>query len=183
MIETLRSVLRFGPVERDPVARRLARRERRRPAPHRAPPVPARRLRLHRRRGRGRTHAGRERSGLRPFGFRPRVLRDVSAVDPATTLLGRRCRCRWCSRPRVSPASPTRRASWRSRARRRVPACRTRSPPLAPARSRKSPPSARLEVVPGVRVAGSGAGRGNGRPGRGRRLRGIDHHRRHRGVR
>src|SRR5215204_2061344 len=57
MIETLRSVLRFGPVERDPVARRLAR----------CVNV----------------------ADLRRIAFRPRVLRDVSAVDPSTTLLGR----------------------------------------------------------------------------------------------
>ena len=90
MIETLRSVLRFGPVERDPVARRLARgvnvADLRRIARRRLP--------------RGvfdyidggaedeRTLAANSAAYAR-IGFRPRVLRDVSAVDPATTLLGR----------------------------------------------------------------------------------------------
>ena len=83
MIETLRSVLRFGPVERDPVARRLARgvnvADLRRIARRRLP--------------RGvfdyidggaedeRTLAANVAAYAR-IGFRPRVLRDVSAVDP-----------------------------------------------------------------------------------------------------
>jgi L-lactate dehydrogenase (cytochrome) len=90
MIETLRSVLRFGPVERDPVARRLARgvnvADLRRIARRRLP--------------RGvfdyidggaedeRTLAANAAAYAR-IAFRPRVLRDVGAVDPSTTLLGR----------------------------------------------------------------------------------------------
>jgi L-lactate dehydrogenase (cytochrome) len=92
-VETLRSVLRFGPLERDPVARRLAR----------AAAVADLRTIARRRLPRGvfdyidggaedeRTLAGNAAAYARVT-FRPRVLRDVGAVDPATTLLGRRLR-------------------------------------------------------------------------------------------
>ena len=48
------------------------------------------------------SHA-RSRDAFARVEFRPRVLRDVSDPDPATTLLGRPRRCRWSSR---RPASP-----------------------------------------------------------------------------
>jgi len=90
MIDTLRSVLRFKPLELDPVARRLAR----------AASVADLRLIARRRLPRGvfdyidggaedeRTLAANA-EGFAKITFRPRVLRDVSAVDPSTTLLGR----------------------------------------------------------------------------------------------
>jgi L-lactate dehydrogenase (cytochrome) len=91
IVETLRSVLRFRPIETDPVARRLARavcvNDLRRVARRRLP--------------RGvfdyidggaedeRTLAANVDAFARTT-FRPRVLRDVGAVDTSTTLLGRR---------------------------------------------------------------------------------------------
>jgi len=90
-VETLRSVLRFGPLERDPVARRLAR----------AAAVADLRAIARRRLPRGvfdyidggaedeRTLAANTAAYARVT-FRPRVLRDVGAVDPSTMLLGRR---------------------------------------------------------------------------------------------
>ena len=90
-VETLRSVLRFGPLERDPVARRLAR----------AAAVADLRTIARRRLPRGvfdyidggaedeRTLAANAAAYARVT-FRPRVLRDVGTVDPSTTLLGRR---------------------------------------------------------------------------------------------
>jgi L-lactate dehydrogenase (cytochrome) len=90
VIETLRSVLRFAPIELNPTKRRLARgvnvADLRRIARRRLP--------------RGVFDyidggAEDERSlaeNVRAFArieFRPRVLRDVNAVDPSTTLLGR----------------------------------------------------------------------------------------------
>ena len=122
MIETLRSVLRFGPVERDPVARRLARgvnvADLRRIARRRLP--------------RGvfdyidggaedeRTLAANSAAYAR-IGFRPRVLRDVSAVDPVDDAARPpAARSRSCSRPPASRGSPIRRVSSRSRARRRA---------------------------------------------------------------
>jgi L-lactate dehydrogenase (cytochrome) len=89
-VETLRSVLRFGPLERDPVARRLAR----------AAAVADLRAIARRRLPRGvfdyidggaedeRTLAANAAAYARVT-FRPRVLRDVGTVDPSTTLLGR----------------------------------------------------------------------------------------------
>ena len=91
MIETLRSVLRFRRFELDPVARRLAR----------AASVADLREIARRRLPHGvfdyidggaedeRTLAANSEAFARR-GFRPRVLRDVSDVDPSTTLLGRR---------------------------------------------------------------------------------------------
>ncbi len=91
MIATLRSVLRFGPIETDPVARRLAR----------AADVDDLRRIARRRLPRGvfdyidgaaedeRTLAANT-DAYRRRTFHPRVLRDVSSVDPSTTLLGRR---------------------------------------------------------------------------------------------
>ena len=88
--ETLRSVLRFQPVELDPVARRLAR----------AADVADLRAIARRRLPRGvfdyidggaeeeRTLAANVDAFARRT-FRPRVLRDVGTVDPSTTLLGR----------------------------------------------------------------------------------------------
>jgi L-lactate dehydrogenase (cytochrome) len=90
MIETLRSVLRFGPLELDPVARRLAR----------AASIDDLRTLARRRLPRGvfdyidgaaeaeHTLAANADAFARRS-FRPRVLRDVSDVDPSTTLLGR----------------------------------------------------------------------------------------------
>ncbi len=89
-VETLRSVLQFRPIERDPVARRLAR----------AASVADLRAIARRRLPRGvfdyidggaedeRTMAANTAAFART-GFRPRVLRDVGTVDPSTTLLGR----------------------------------------------------------------------------------------------
>jgi L-lactate dehydrogenase (cytochrome) len=90
MIETLRSVLRFRRVELDSMARRLAR----------AASVADLRAIARRRLPRGvfdyidggaedeRTMAA-NMSAFAGVTFRPRVLRDVGGVDPATTLLGR----------------------------------------------------------------------------------------------
>lgn len=90
MIETLRSVLRFRRFELDPVKRRLAT----------AANVEDLRRIARRRLPRGvfdyidgaaedeRTMAANEGAFAR-ISFRPRVLRDVSAIDPSTTLLGR----------------------------------------------------------------------------------------------
>jgi L-lactate dehydrogenase (cytochrome) len=89
-VETLRSVLRFKPIEWDPVARRLAR----------ATSVHDLRAIARRRLPRGvfdyidggaedeRTMAANSAAFARRT-FRPRVLRDVGTVDPSTTLLGR----------------------------------------------------------------------------------------------
>jgi len=90
MIETLRSVLRFGPLELDPTTRRLAR----------AADVDDLRRLARRRLPRGVFDyidggAEDERSlaaNCAAFGrtvFAPRVLRDVGTVDPTTTILGR----------------------------------------------------------------------------------------------
>src|SRR5262245_20541747 len=88
-IETLRSVLRFQPLELDPVTRRLAR----------AANVDDLRRIARRRLPHGvfdyidgaaedeRTMAANAAAFARTT-FRPRVLRDVSKVDPSTTLLG-----------------------------------------------------------------------------------------------
>jgi L-lactate dehydrogenase (cytochrome) len=90
VIETLRSVLRFRRLERDPVARRLAR----------AASVADLRAIARRRLPRGvfgyidggaedeRTMAANS-AAFAAVTFRPRVLRDVGDVDPSTTLLGR----------------------------------------------------------------------------------------------
>jgi len=89
-IETLRSVMHFRPIELDPVARRLAR----------AVSVADYRKIARRRLPRGvfdyidggaedeHTLAANTGAYTRRT-FRPRVLRDVGAVDPSTTLLGR----------------------------------------------------------------------------------------------
>jgi L-lactate dehydrogenase (cytochrome) len=90
VIETLRSVLRFRGIERDPVSRRLAR----------AASVADLRAIARRRLPRGvfdyidggaedeRTMAANA-AAYAGVIFRPRVLRDVGDVDPSTTLLGR----------------------------------------------------------------------------------------------
>ena len=88
-IDTLRSVLRFEPIELDPVARRL----------RRAAGVADLRRIAKRRLPRGvfdYIDGGAEdeltlranTSAFHRIGFRPRVLRDVGVVDPSTTLLG-----------------------------------------------------------------------------------------------
>ncbi|HYF45389.1 MAG TPA: alpha-hydroxy acid oxidase [Acidimicrobiales bacterium] len=91
MVETLRSVIRFRPIELDPVARRLAK----------AADVSDLRKIAERRLPHGvfdyidgaaedeRTVVANT-EGYRTRTFRPRVLRDVSNIDPSTTLLGRR---------------------------------------------------------------------------------------------
>jgi L-lactate dehydrogenase (cytochrome) len=90
MIKTLRSVLRFRPVELDPVERRLSR----------AASVRDLRLIARRRLPRGvfdyidggaedELTLRRNAEAFRRLEFRPRVLRDVGAVDISTTLLGR----------------------------------------------------------------------------------------------
>jgi L-lactate dehydrogenase (cytochrome) len=91
MIATLRSVMRFRPIELDPVARRLARA---------ADAADLRKL-ARRRLPRGvfdYVDGGAEdeitlaanAQAFRRIEFRPRVLRDVGTVDTSTTLLGRR---------------------------------------------------------------------------------------------
>jgi L-lactate dehydrogenase (cytochrome) len=91
IVETLRSVLRFEPIELDPVARRL----------RRAADVGDLRRLAKRRLPRGvfdYIDGGAEdeltmRANTASFhriGFRPRVLMDVGIVDPSTTLLGER---------------------------------------------------------------------------------------------
>lgn len=89
-LRTLRSVIRFQPIETDPVERRLAR----------AASVEDLRRIAHRRLPGGvfdyidgaaedeRTLAANERAFASTF-FRPRVLRGVDKVDPAATVLGR----------------------------------------------------------------------------------------------
>ena len=90
MIETLRSVLRFRPLETDPVARRLAR----------AASVADLREIARRRLPHGvfdyidggaeDENTLRENSaGFSRITFRPRVLRDVSTIETTTTILGR----------------------------------------------------------------------------------------------
>lgn len=90
MIKTLRSVLRFRPVELDPVERRLSR----------AASVRDLRLIARKRLPRGvfdyidggaedELTLRRNAEAFRRLEFRPRVLRDVGAVDISTTLLGR----------------------------------------------------------------------------------------------
>ena len=90
MLEALRSVVRFRPVELDPVARRLARA---------ADSEDLRRI-ARRRLPRGvfdyidgaaedEVSLGRNRDAFHRLEFRPRVLRDVGRLDPSTTLLGR----------------------------------------------------------------------------------------------
>ena len=91
MYQTLKSVIRFKPLELDPVARRLAK----------AADVDDLRKIAKRRLPHGvfdyidgaaedeRTY-GANTEAYRRRTFRPRVLRDVSNVDPSTTLLGRR---------------------------------------------------------------------------------------------
>jgi L-lactate dehydrogenase (cytochrome) len=89
-IDTLRSVMQFRPFELDPVKRRLAR----------AADIADLRAIARRRLPRGvfdYIDGGAEdevtltanTQAFRRIEFRPRVLRDVSAVDPSTTLLGR----------------------------------------------------------------------------------------------
>jgi len=89
LVETLRSVLRFEPIEVDPVARRL----------RRAAGVADLRRIARRRLPRGvfdYVDGGAEdeltlranTAAFRRIGFAPRVLRDVGSVDPSTTLLG-----------------------------------------------------------------------------------------------
>ena len=89
-IDTLRSVMQFRPIELDPVKRRLAR----------AADISDLRAIARRRIPRGvfdYIDGGAEdeitltanTQAFRRIEFRPRVLRDVSAVDPSTTLLGR----------------------------------------------------------------------------------------------
>lgn len=90
MLESLRSVVRFRPIELDPVARRLAR----------AADVEDLRRVARRRLPRGvfdyidggaedEVTLARNSGAFRRLELRPRVLRDVGEVDPATTLLGR----------------------------------------------------------------------------------------------
>jgi len=90
MIKTLRSVLRFRPVELDPVERRLSR----------AASVRDLRLIARKRLPRGvfdyidggaedELTLRRNAEAFRRLEFRPRVLRDVGAIDTSTTLLGR----------------------------------------------------------------------------------------------
>ena len=90
-VDTLRSVLRFEPVETDPVARRLRQvRERRRHAAHRAPPGAPRGVFDYVDGGAEDERTLRANSAdFGDIGFRPRILRDVADVDPSTTLLGR----------------------------------------------------------------------------------------------
>jgi L-lactate dehydrogenase (cytochrome) len=90
MLDTLRSVVRFAPPQLDAVQRRLAR------------SADVDDLRRHARRrlprgvfdyidgaAEGEVTAGRNVESFRRLEFRPRVLRDVGAVDPSTTVLGR----------------------------------------------------------------------------------------------
>jgi L-lactate dehydrogenase (cytochrome) len=90
ILRTLRSVLRFAPREGDRIDRRLAR----------AADVEDLRRISRRRLPRGvfdyidggaedELSLGRNASAFREIGFRPRVLRDMSAVDTSTSVLGR----------------------------------------------------------------------------------------------
>ena len=90
MLETLRSVLRFRPLELDPVARRLSR----------AADIEDLRRIARRRMPRGvfdyidggaedEVSLARNVAAFSRLELRPRVLRDVERIEPATTLLGR----------------------------------------------------------------------------------------------
>jgi L-lactate dehydrogenase (cytochrome) len=90
MIDTLRSVLRFRPLQLDPVARRLAR----------AASIDDLRTIARRRlpggvfdyidgAAEGEITLAANSDDFARIGFRPRVLRDMSVVDPSTTLLGK----------------------------------------------------------------------------------------------
>ena len=142
MLDSLRSVLRFRPIELDPVT------------PAAWPGRPAS------------TTCGASPSGCTPSGVFDYI--DGAAEDERTLAansadFGRigvpaagaarrrrrrpvddgarpaRPRCRSCSPRPASPASPTRRASWPSPAPRPAPGCRTRCRRWRPARSRRSP--------------------------------------------
>jgi L-lactate dehydrogenase (cytochrome) len=90
MIDTLRSVLKFRPIELDPVTRRLARA---------ASIDDLRKIAKRRLPGgvfdyidgaaEGELTKAANSEDFAAIGFRPRVLRDVSDIDPSTTLLGR----------------------------------------------------------------------------------------------
>jgi L-lactate dehydrogenase (cytochrome) len=90
MLDTLRSVLRFRPLQLDPVERRLARA---------ASIDDLRRIAKRRLPGgvfdyidgaaEGEITKAANSDDFARIGFRPRVLRDMSGVDPTTTLLGR----------------------------------------------------------------------------------------------
>ena len=108
---------------------------------------------------------------------------SARSIRPPRSSVGR-CRCPWCWRRPASPASPIPRASWPWPARRRGPACRTRSR-RSSTRSIEEVARASSDgsaVVPGVRLARPRPGRGDGRARRRRRLRGAGAHRRHRGA-
>ena len=115
--------------------------EHRRPAPDRQAPAPWWRLRLHRRRRRGRADdACQPRQRSPTIGFRPRVLRDVSAVDTSEP-----CSAQTIPLPLVlAPTGFTRIADPQGElavARAASgPACRTRCRRSRHARSRRSPP-------------------------------------------
>ena len=183
--ETFRSVVRFRRFETDPVARRL----------RTAITVDDMRRVARRRLPRGVFDyidggAEDERSlvnNAAAFGrleFKPNVLRDVSAIDVSTTLLGRPL-----SMPLVlAPTGYTR---------------LTHSEGRALGRSRRGPGGCpvlaldhehafdrgsrrrelRCQVVPGLHVEGPWPRRGAGRAGSGRRVRGAVAHRRHRRAR
>ena len=184
-LDTLRSVLRFQPVETDPVARRI-----------RSSVSVADMRRIARRRvPRGvfdYVDGGAEdertlRANSADFGdigFRPRILRDVADVDPSTTLFGRPLPV-----PMVfSPTGFTRilcpegelavaRAAERAGLPYTLSTLGTRSVEEVAA------VNARGEVVPGLRVARPWARAGAGRPRPRVGLRGPRPHRRQRGVR
>ena len=101
------------------------------------------------------TRRGNE-QGFRDLVFDPRVLRDVSDVDPSMTLLGGGSRYHWCSPRPASPGSSTPKAKLAvalAAARRGIP---TRSPPWRPAASKRWPPFPTGRVVPGLCAGGQG---------------------------
>ena len=117
--------------------------------------------------------------------LRPRVLRDVSHVDPSTTLLGRPLPIPLVLAP--DRVHPHRRSPGRAG---RGPRRRARRPALHAVhaghpldRGGRARQDVRAQVVPGLRVARPGDGQGDDRPGPGGRLRGHHGHGRHRRAR
>ena len=185
MVATLRSVLRFKRPELHPVSRRI----------DRSINVADMRRIARRRLPRGvfdyidggaedeRTLAANTDS-FAATTFRPRVLRDISTIDPSTTLFGR-------SLPFplvLSPTGFTRIANPQGELAVARAAARAGVPySLSTLATRSIEEVAAVsdgrQVVPGVRVARPGPGRGPHRPGDGVGLRGDHPHRRQRAVR
>ena len=115
------------------------------------------------------------------YRFRPRVLRDVSAVDTSTSLLGKTIPLPLVLAPTgfTRIADPARRAGRRPRRPAGRPAVHAVDALDALDRGGRRGQRRRPTLVPGVRLEGQGPVPRHGRPGRCRRLRGAGDHRRH----